>query len=779
MRGFKIWAAIALCTIAMTVAAQADVTVSCAGPGVAQTAAASCDNTLNINHLQFVQFVVERGRADSVSVLRSNPFSWGGVVIDKEEAVTTFSGDDDHATDYYENELMNYLSRERELNAPRVLESRTIVGDREVLTIAVIPFEIDSISGEATGFADIGVKFWGTDDLLVRQIGSAEELIQLTREVAEDHLKGPRILSALGAETPEYLIVTGEALVDAFAPLAEWKTMKGLTVEIVPVEEILTASAGIDDAEKLRNFLIEKYNAGTRYVLLGGDESVVPIRYAFASNTSSMPAVNLLQICDLYFADVNGVWDVDGDGVYGEPTQDSADLNAELLVGRLPLCTSEQVSAYVSKLIKYEQNPNDGDYAYLNKSLFVAADQMRDYSDGVGEHVLLAQSLPAHVMCDTTELIEAPSGIADDPSYPSASPSISKLSEGWGIVSLLIHGRIDGWVIRSNRYNEWPKSFILTAEGTDDTHGFLPNCPSNGMPGLVYSIGCNNAAFDMDTPPFPSVNPSVATAFIAKPNGGAVAFVGYSRWGWVATSWRIEQAFFDCLYTTSNNPAEALRYAKLQFTYFRDECYGLNFYGDPTMKIWTDEPQSLSLTVPEQLPDGTSGFEVSVNTGSLPAAGALITVIHSDSIVAQLQTDGDGVAVVPVEYDAADSFKVFAYQEGFATACKELNPQLVLGTDDEVTLPRRFELHQNYPNPFNPTTVIAFDVDRPATVTLEIYNVLGQRVKTAVETEVAAGRYEIEWNGTNDAGQPVGSGVYFTKLRTDSRCETIKMCLMK
>ncbi|MCX6832349.1 MAG: C25 family cysteine peptidase, partial [candidate division Zixibacteria bacterium] len=445
---------------------------------------------------------------------------------------------------------------------------------------------------------------------------------------------------------------------------------------------------------------------------------------------------------------------------------------------RLPVCTPEQVTAYVSKLIKYEQNPNDGDYAYLNRSIFIAADQMRDYS-GVGEHVLLAQSLPVYVASDTIDLIEAPTGVADDPPYPLAGSSITKLSEGWGIVSLLIHGRLDGWVIRSNRYNQWPKSFVLTATGEDDTHGFLPNIPANGMPGLVYSIGCNNGAFDMDTPPFPSANPSVVTAFLAKPDGGAVAFVGYSRWGWVATSWQIEQAFLDYLYNVNNNPAEALRYAKLQSTYYRDECYGLNFNGDPEMKIWINAPRALALSVPETLPDGAIGFEVIVKADSLPLARALITVMNGDSIVAQLQTGGNGIAMIPIEYNFADTFTVFAHKDGFATVTKQLNPQLVLEIDDDVAIPKQFALYQNYPNPFNPTTAITFQVDRPATVTLEIYNVLGEKVSTAMQSQVTAGRHQVEWDGSSDAGQPVSSGIYFAKLQLDDRSKIIKMCLMK
>lgn len=753
-------------------------TFSVSGADSSRAAIGSTSKALPNNHLQFL---VTSGRVDSVSVIRLEPTPCGGTLRPgSERRVSTFSGDDLREPDFYSRELESYLQHEHNLNVPTTIADRTMVDGKEMLTIAVEATGFDTLSNQRVAYNRVELVFHGSDNLVVQEIASEEQLRNIVRADHSSSFKRTGSLASLGGLSPEYLIVTGQSLVEAFAPLLRWKTMKGLTAETVTIEEVLATSTGVDDAEKLRSFLISKYNEGTKYVLLGGDETVVPIRYAFAANTSSMPTLDLLQICDLYFADVDGVWDADGDGVYGEPTQDSADLNADLLVGRLPLSTPEQVADYIDKLIAYEKNPNNGDYEYLNKSLFVAADQMRDYSGGIGEHTLLARSLPSYVVSDTTELIEAPSGIAENPSYPLASSTTGKLSEGWGIVSLLIHGRYDGWVVRSNKYNQWPKSFILTSEGADDNHGFYPNVQSNGMPGLVYSVGCNNGAFDMDTPPFPSVNPSLVTAFLAKPNGGAVAFVGYSRWGWVATSWQIEQAFLDYLYNVNNNPAEALRYAKLQYTYFRDECYGLNFNGDPEMKIWTDVPQSLSLAVPDALPDGATGFEVAVQADSVPLADAMITVMKGDSIVAQLLTDGNGVATIPVEFTFADTFKVCAVKDGFAAATEQLNPAIVLGADDDdAATPAQFELYQNYPNPFNPTTVISFQTPKPAAVTVDIFNILGEKVKTAMRTYVTAGRHKVSWDGSGDDGIPVSSGVYFARVSVEEQYQTIKMCLMK
>jgi hypothetical protein len=90
------------------------------------------------------------------------------------------------------------------------------------------------------------------------------------------------------------------------------------------------------------------------------------------------------------------------------------------------------------------------------------------------------------------------------------------------------------------------------------------------------------------------------------------------------------------------------------------------------------------------------------------------------------------------------------------------------------------ELRQNYPNPFNPTTTISYQVKNSGHVSLKIYNVAGQLVRTLVDEQVKAGQvYEAQWQGLNDANQPVSSGVYFYKLVTNSYTQTKKMVLLK
>ena len=94
-------------------------------------------------------------------------------------------------------------------------------------------------------------------------------------------------------------------------------------------------------------------------------------------------------------------------------------------------------------------------------------------------------------------------------------------------------------------------------------------------------------------------------------------------------------------------------------------------------------------------------------------------------------------------------------------------------------IPAEFALSQNYPNPFNPTTSIKYQLANNANVKLVVYNMLGQVVKTLVSQEQEAGYYTIQWNGTNDFGGKVSSGIYIYRIIAGNYISTIKMNLLK
>jgi hypothetical protein len=109
-----------------------------------------------------------------------------------------------------------------------------------------------------------------------------------------------------------------------------------------------------------------------------------------------------------------------------------------------------------------------------------------------------------------------------------------------------------------------------------------------------------------------------------------------------------------------------------------------------------------------------------------------------------------------------------------------IHPHEMDDPEDKAELPGYFTLLPNYPNPFNPRTVIPFSVHKPGRVILSIFNVLGQRVRVLLDREVEAGYTdEIIWDGRDEWGQPVASGVYFYRIQQEKFALTQKMLLMR
>ncbi|MCK4956487.1 MAG: T9SS type A sorting domain-containing protein, partial [Candidatus Cloacimonetes bacterium] len=86
---------------------------------------------------------------------------------------------------------------------------------------------------------------------------------------------------------------------------------------------------------------------------------------------------------------------------------------------------------------------------------------------------------------------------------------------------------------------------------------------------------------------------------------------------------------------------------------------------------------------------------------------------------------------------------------------------------------------QNYPNPFNPETTINFSLQEAGDMALEIYNIKGQRVTTLVSSNLEAGKHSVVWNGKDESGRSVVSGIYFYRMRSGKYIETKKMILLK
>ena len=105
--------------------------------------------------------------------------------------------------------------------------------------------------------------------------------------------------------------------------------------------------------------------------------------------------------------------------------------------------------------------------------------------------------------------------------------------------------------------------------------------------------------------------------------------------------------------------------------------------------------------------------------------------------------------------------------------------EVVTGSEKETTLPGDYNLSQNYPNPFNPSTKISFEIPLAGNVALSIFDILGRRVRSLANERYEAGKHEMIWDGKDDSGSSVASGVYFYRLVSKEKMISKKMTLVK
>jgi Tol biopolymer transport system component len=123
----------------------------------------------------------------------------------------------------------------------------------------------------------------------------------------------------------------------------------------------------------------------------------------------------------------------------------------------------------------------------------------------------------------------------------------------------------------------------------------------------------------------------------------------------------------------------------------------------------------------------------------------------------------------------------FVQDISWQTTFTQIIPQITAVTQplEELAQPSQYMLSQNFPNPFNPITTIPYLINEPGDVSLSIVNLAGQRVKTIFEGHREPGNYKEQWNGANDSGDLLASGIYLYRLQTENYTETKKMLLIK
>jgi hypothetical protein len=135
----------------------------------------------------------------------------------------------------------------------------------------------------------------------------------------------------------------------------------------------------------------------------------------------------------------------------------------------------------------------------------------------------------------------------------------------------------------------------------------------------------------------------------------------------------------------------------------------------------------------------------------------------------------------PIKNYEVYNFETSEFENGIIISGYQDYSLIVFGEEDEQEedIPSITKLYSNYPNPFNPTTTISFSLPKEEDIELTIYNIKGQKVKTLYSGISEEGKHSVIWNGIDSNGKTVSSGIYFYKLKTESKELTRKMLLLK
>ena len=361
-----------------------------------------------------------------------------------------------------------------------------------------------------------------------------------------------------------------------------------------------TVSSINDDAGKIRQYLQYAYASGiTKYVLFGGKDGVVPIRYGTGRNNCWTDSTRNPIIpydykipSDFYFSELNSNWNKDGDDYYGEPS-DNLDYGSELYVGRILCTNSEEIQNYTDKLLRYEMNPGNGDFSYLKKALYTQSDEMQRDNEQDGIAAQLQSIFPTD-----TIFSEVPSYNDPNPTSPYGNDVIAEMNQNYGYVSWGGHGHPNAITMKSNGVSESFHYGITSVQGSiphmvPESANGLDNLTNKDYPMFAYSISCTITPFDVfnEYTEFPNIGQS----FTLGKNYGGPVLVGNTRYGRVGLSASMQRKFNECLFV---DPivGVAQNYAKLN-CHYHFLRHSSNIIGCPNIRVWTDIPTLFSATL--------------------------------------------------------------------------------------------------------------------------------------------------------------------------------------
>ncbi|MDP6155745.1 MAG: C25 family cysteine peptidase [Candidatus Thermoplasmatota archaeon] len=471
-----------------------------------------------------------------------------------------------------------------------------------------------------------------TEELLQRNLVITEPSIDFTLDSYNFASMARERSIPQGGEYYPYVIITSAAMYDHFLPLAQWKINKGIPTKIVDLADI-TSDADYDDVDtpaEIRNFVADAYqNWNTEYVLIGGDTDVVPFRglYGLVSGVCEDDNIPV----DHYYGSLDGPYNNDGDGRWGESNDGTAggdvDHVSEVYIGRAPVSTTTQADTFVNKILDYERDPRTG---FVQKALLSAAwlDDNTDASLSADD--LESQTFPPQM---TTIKLYETLGNATKNNFNTA------MNDG---VNLVYNGGHANYNVMSLTET------LAYYRGDADAH------VSDHRYNLFYTMGCYANAFDYSD--------AISEHLMFNANGGSVVFIGNTRYGLyspgnmlASPSHKFAREFFDKLF--NGGVREAGKANKLgmedlagfnHLGYMRWVYYTVNYMGDPTMNIWFNEPEPLTVTHPAMTyTDSAAPFSVHVEDSlATDVLNARVDLVNWPDLFANDTTDANGDASV-------------------------------------------------------------------------------------------------------------------------------------
>ncbi|MBD3170407.1 MAG: T9SS type A sorting domain-containing protein [candidate division Zixibacteria bacterium] len=598
-----------------------------------------------------------------------------------------------------------------------------------------------------------------------------------------------------------YLIVIPDSTyMSAAKRLSYWRTDTHRPARIFTLDEIENRYDDCDLLEKIRRTFREYHHGhGAKHLLLVDREN---IRYLYSNNTIINPDIVSQHIGNcLYLGEFTRSyedWDLDGDGVFGEPSHDNPDLYTEGYVGVVPAVSPEEFEIYVDKLIKYESEGAGCNYEYYTTCI----DQMRD--PPYYQHLYYPEFIPGYIQVDNSSGIELPTGFDPNPTAPyGLEIEYYYRFNQPAYVNESSHGSPQhntGW---TTMYNASPKYYMSSIE-YGGMHGSITNLLNTGCFMNMWTISCYVGCYDAREWYYLGDVRSMGEGYLFVPDGGCIIYNGHSRAGSVNGSRYMTRAYWDHIFNIDgdNIAGMAFRNTRLDYVNRRYENYTMTMMGDPSISVYTSQPYEFAVIGDSVVnPKKTVVFDhVVYDPCNIPAENALVTIRQGDRYsLGYVNANGNIVN----QYGELISWRLYSTDEIYLTVSAwNRNDHNILVHQDTITvfqeanglsfselsksgefdlsLPVEYSLNQNYPNPFNTSTTIQLGLPESCgDVRIDIFNLMGQKVSTINAGSLDAGYHTFTWNGFDNRGNETPSGVYFYRVTAGEFNETKRMMLVK